>query len=268
MTKRKEKTYDELTLTDDFLFCKIMTSRKDLCIKLLETILDIKIRDIKYLNSQETIDISYDAKSVRLDVYAEDEKNSVYDIEMQTINSKNLPERSRYYQGIIDLNLIESGEDYKNLKNTFIIFICLNDPFDRDFPIYTFSNVCREDLTLQLEDGTAKIFVNANGITDNVSADMFGLLKYLKGEVVQSSQFARDLDTAVNDARKHEEWRQEFMTLQMRDQEKIEEGRMKMLFELIEKNKISVKDAAEEVDMDENAFLEEMSRTGFTVPTV
>lgn len=41
----------------------------------------------------------------------------------------NLPKRMRYYQGMIDLNILEKGENYKNLKKSFVIFICTFDLF-------------------------------------------------------------------------------------------------------------------------------------------
>ena len=69
--------------------------------------------------------MTYDGKGIRFDVYTEDEKNTVYDIEMQTTSQKDLPKRSRYYQGMVDLNLIERGAKFKQLKNSYIIFICL-----------------------------------------------------------------------------------------------------------------------------------------------
>ena len=79
----------------------------------LERILGIKISRIEYPKSQETIDISADAKSVRLDIYVEDGKETVYNIEMQTTENRNLPKRTRYYQGMIDLNILEKGDNYK-----------------------------------------------------------------------------------------------------------------------------------------------------------
>lgn len=81
---------------------------------------------------------SYDGKGVRLDVYAADDEKTVYDIEMQATSNKNLPKRSRYYQGMIDLNLIKKGEDYKTLRKSYIIFICIFDPFGK---IYTVMNL-------------------------------------------------------------------------------------------------------------------------------
>ncbi len=105
------KKYEELDITDSFMFAKVM-SNKDLCKTMLEQILNIKIREIKYLDYEDTIQISLGSKGVRLDIYVEDDENTVFNLEMQTTKYEELPKRSRYYQDIIDLNLIEKGEAY------------------------------------------------------------------------------------------------------------------------------------------------------------
>lgn len=55
------------------MFSVIMRNPR-FCKPFLERILNIKISRIEYPKSQETIDISADAKSVRLDIYVEDGK--------------------------------------------------------------------------------------------------------------------------------------------------------------------------------------------------
>ena len=100
----RTQKYHELGFVNDFMFAKVMRNRK-LCKQLLEVILDVAIEHIEYLEEQKTIDHTVDAKSVRLDVYVKDDKHTIYNVEMQTSNPKNLPKRSRYYQGMIDLNL-------------------------------------------------------------------------------------------------------------------------------------------------------------------
>ena len=138
------KNYDELTFTDDFMFCKVLENNPEICRELLEMILNVKIRKIVCTNKQKTIEITSDGKGIRLDVYLEDAENTIYDIEMQTTEQKDLPKRSRYYQGMIDLNLIERGAKYKELKKSYIIFICLSDPFKKGFPLYHFYNTCKD----------------------------------------------------------------------------------------------------------------------------
>ena len=106
---RQYKRIEELEIWDDFMFGAVM-SNKELCKHLLEIILQKKIKDIRYTELQKAINLQYDAKSIRLDVYVEDDTESVYNIEIQTTNEKNLPKRSRYYQGMIDLNVLDKGE--------------------------------------------------------------------------------------------------------------------------------------------------------------
>ena len=86
-----------------------------------------------------------DCKSVRFDIYVEDGNNTVYNIEMQTTENRNLPKRTRYYQGMIDLNILEKGENYKDLKRSFVIFVCTFDLFGERRHIYTFENRCLQN---------------------------------------------------------------------------------------------------------------------------
>ena len=216
------KNFEELEFRDDFMFGVIMRNPK-YCKPFLETILGIKISDITYPKTQETIDITANAKGVRLDVYVEDERNTVYNIEMQVTVNKNLPKRSRYYQGMIDLNVLEKGEDYKNLKRSFVIFICTFDLFSKGRHIYTFENRCIQDYEIGLGDETTKIILNTKGTMDDVTPEMKRLLDYIDGQAA-SDDFTKELETAVKSVRKNEKWRLDYMTLEMRYKELLEQG--------------------------------------------
>ncbi len=217
------KRFEELEFKDDFMFCIIMKDPK-YCKPFLETVLGVKINHIEYPSSQESIDLSLDAKSVRLDVYVEDGKGTVYNIEMQTANKYNLPKRMRYYQGIIDLNILEKGRDYRDLKKSYVIFVCTFDLFGKGRHVYTFENRCVQDLGLALGDDTVKIILNTKGTEEDVSQDMKELLDFIDGKGAGATGFTRDLEEAVQSVRKNEKWRVDYMTLQMSYQEKFEEG--------------------------------------------
>lgn len=47
------KRYEELTFTDDFMFCKILSNYEDICKDLLELILEIRIKKLVIINKQE-----------------------------------------------------------------------------------------------------------------------------------------------------------------------------------------------------------------------
>ena len=166
-----EKSFEELQIKDDFMFGVIMRDPK-FCRPFLERVLGMKIARLEYPSSQEMIDLSADAKSVRLDIYAEDGNDTVYNIEMQTVKNRNLPKRARYYQGMIDLNILEKGENYRDLKQSIIIFVCTFDLFGKGRHIYTFENRCIQDGSISFGDGTAKIMLNTKGTVDDVTPEM------------------------------------------------------------------------------------------------
>lgn len=231
--KYHTKDFGLLELSDDFMFAKVMRNQ-ELCRELLELIMGIPIERIVYSKEQKTIDISMDARSVRLDVYVADQKHTVYDVEMQNGRKEHLPKRSRYYQGMIDLNLIEKGKSYRELNPSCIIFICTFDPFREGRHIYTFENRCLQENTLQLGDGTRKIFLNARGSLDDVSEDIKAFLNYLVDQRVETA-FVDRLDHEVKRVRENKEWRREYMTLQMKLDEVYEEARKEGLEEGREK---------------------------------
>ena len=164
---------------------------------------------------------------------------------------------------MIDLNLIQKGDDYSKLNKSYIIFICLNNPFDRILHKYTFENLCLEKVSVRLNDESVKIFLTPDGTADDVSAEMADFLGYLVGKSPQSN-FAKKIDEAVIEARNSEKWRCEYMTLLMRDQENIQKGielgQMRILAKLAQDGTITIEQAAEEAGMDVQTFIESMSQ--------
>lgn len=98
--------FEDIGISDDFMFGTVMR-KPEYCKPFWETVLGIPIEKVVYPSSQKVIDLKSDARSVRLDVYAADEKHTAYNIEMQNEHCANLPKRSRYYQGMVDLNILE-----------------------------------------------------------------------------------------------------------------------------------------------------------------
>ena len=205
MTKQTilKKNYEELDFTDDFMFCKVLQNNENLCKELIELITGKKISRISFPEKQKTIEMTADNKGIRLDIYVEDDEHSVYDVEMQMTRKTNLPKRSRYYQGLIDLNLIERGEDYRKLRKSYIIFIMMDDFFDKGLHLYTFSNLCKQMPELALNDEVEKIFLCANGIADDVSEDMKEFLDFLR-ERSTKNKFTKELADAVDQVRRNE----------------------------------------------------------------
>jgi predicted transposase/invertase (TIGR01784 family) len=223
-----EKTLQELNLEDDFLFAKVMQD-KEICRKVLEKILNVPIKEVTIPSIQRTIDILYEGKGVRLDVYINDDKGTVYNVEMQRGEKKELPKRCRYYQSSLDMDLISAGEPYTTLRKTFIIFICTFDPFTDGRHIYTFENICRENPSLQLGDETTKIFLNTKGNLNDIDNEMEEFLTYVENTTdayakLASSSLVKEIHKKVIQIKHNKEMEVEYMTLMQRDREKREEG--------------------------------------------
>ena len=230
ITIPEEQLWENLKISNDFMFAKVMRN-PELCKGILERLLGIMIDHIGYPEEQKVIDIAKNSKSVRLDVYLKDERGVIYNVEIQTTNSGNLPKRTRYYQGMIDLNAIEKGADYSELPQSFVIFICTFDAFGKERWQYTFQNMCREDSKLILNDDTIKIFFNTKGTKGKISKEAKRILEFIESNTAEND-FTKRLAAEVQKIKENKEWKVEYMTLLMREREKYKEGEA----EGIEKN--------------------------------
>lgn len=218
----KEK-FKKLQIKDDFMFSTVMKN-PELCKTFLERVLNLQISNIQYSEIQKTINVSVYAKGVRLDVYVVDDKNTVYNAEMQTTTNSNLSRRARYYQGMIDMDRIQKGANYKELDCSFVVFVCTFDPFDEGRYIYTFENRCIQNTELGLGDATTKVFLNTKGTKGDITQELKILLDYMDGKE-PADKFTRDLESEVESIRKNKSWEVQYMTLEIKYQEKIAEGR-------------------------------------------
>ena len=219
------KEWEELTICDNFLFQKVMQNPR-LCKRLIEKLLCIKVKNITYPDAEKTLEISPTQKGIRLDLYVETDTGMLLDIEMQ-VSSKSidwLPKRTRYYQAMIDLNVLGKGKDYIELKKSFVIFICTFDPFPgNNRKMYTFTNLCHEQDGLELGDETVKIFLNTKGTVGKVNEDIDKFLAYVDGKAAEG-KFTQDIAAEVERLKQHNETKVEYMTLMMELKEQRREG--------------------------------------------
>lgn len=125
-----QKPVDELTFTDDGMFQAVLRN-PEICAELVERLLHIKVAHVEYPELEKTIKPFYSTKGVRLDVYLKDE-DKIIDVEMQSYPQDDLGKRTRYYQSMIDMDSLMKGQDYTELKESYVLFICKNEPFYKD----------------------------------------------------------------------------------------------------------------------------------------
>ncbi len=79
-----------------------------------------------------------------------------------------LGKRIRYYESMLNMDTLMKGQDYTLLKDSYIVFICTEDPFKDDkeihygLPCYTFKNICEENNTVDLNNKSIKVIYNAS----------------------------------------------------------------------------------------------------------
>ena len=224
------KPYEELTIQDNFIFQKVMRNKR-ICKQTIERLLDIDIKDISYPEEEKSIDIRLDSKSIRMDVYVNDDKGTVFNIEMQTSKDmEELVKRTRYYQALIDIDLLEKGQSYSALNDTYIIFICTFGVFTGNRHKYSFKNLCIEEQGLSLDDGTNKLFLSTKGTADDISKPLKYFLNYIDGKE-PADELMQEIDNEVDTIKRCDEWRRDYMTLAFEMDRKFAEGKAEGLAE-------------------------------------
>ncbi|MBR0519116.1 Rpn family recombination-promoting nuclease/putative transposase [bacterium] len=224
--RRKIKPFEKLTIQDDYLFKRIMLE-KDICIRFLESLLHIKIRDIKYIGIEKSLKETYLSKGIRLDVYVEDDNNTIYNIEMQISSDDKifLGNRIRYYQALIDSVILKRGDNYKNLKNLYIIFICPFVLFSGERQVYFFKNYCRDDKSIELQDKVTKILISTKGKEEeNLDQDLKSFIDYVDG-IITDNDFVQTVNNRIEEIKQKEIERSFYMQYELRLRDEREAGK-------------------------------------------
>ena len=134
----------KVDIRNDLMFSYVMRN-PEICTELLEVLLPgHKIARVEYIeleserdgapqaaitkarknrpDTQKALLSAIDKRGVRLDAYLDDGK-TIYNIEMQTAEYGALPQRARLYQAHIDINQLERGQNFDELRPSYVIFI-------------------------------------------------------------------------------------------------------------------------------------------------
>ena len=189
--------WDSLTFANNYVFLEVMNNKKR-CQYLIEKILHIPIKKIlQIVAERRTGSPRISSKSIRLDVYVETLDGTVIDLEMQVTGKGStiyrdkeeekverwLPLRTRYYQSLISMDMLKQGMKYRELRKSYVIFICTFDPFEKGLPVYHFTYCCKEDNTLEMGDKTENIYLNAMAADKAEDTALADFLTYVNNEV-------------------------------------------------------------------------------------
>ena len=228
MAESEATKFENLTIQSNFMFKHVM-GNKNLCQYFISNVMQCEVVDLEYIETEKELEPYFDSKCVRLDVIVVDKNNNRYNLEMQVRNVIGketklplLPKRARYYQSVMDMDMLQKGQTYDKLSPLVLVFVCAFDLFGEGRYVYTFKSRCLENLDLELANDVTTMFLNANGVAGDVTPQMVNFLEYVKTQVPNDA-YTRELEAEVARLKQDKEVRRKYMVLQaeLRDTEII-----------------------------------------------
>ena len=155
-----DKAIDEMTLFDDDLMSKVFEKNIPATELLLRIILerdDIKVISVA---GQETMKSPYPkGRSITLDILARNRKGDQFNVEVQRNTRGSNDKRARFHESMMTTRMLKEKQDFKKLKESYVIFICQHDKFKLAEPVYHIDRIVRETGEA-FQDGSHIIYVN------------------------------------------------------------------------------------------------------------
>jgi len=218
------------------LVLRIITGKKDLIITNCETQADMK---------RVT-----GARSICLDAYGIDESGQRYDLEIQRADRGADPHRARYHSSVMDVENLDAGQEFRDLPDTYTIFITEKDFYEQGEPLYLIQNVnCTTGKIFN--DGAYIIYVNG----EYRGNDELGLLMH-DFNCTEADDMHYEL---MAERTKYLKENPEGVSMMCKAMEDMRNDTViETLISLVRKGLITVKDAAVEAKISESAFVAKM----------
>lgn len=217
------KKIEDLTFIDDGMFQAVM-HEPGISEKVVENLLHVKVKKIIYPELEKPIKPFYTTKGVRLDVYLKDE-DKIIDVELQTYKQDAIGKRTRYYQSMIDIDSLMKGQDYSELLDSYVLFICNYDLFEKDkdvgfgLPCYTFKNACVENTAVSLDDKSIKVIYNASAYKAVEDKEVRDFLHFVMTNDPGENDFNKLLSNTVERLKGNDKFRSDYAAMNLHDRD-------------------------------------------------
>ena len=167
--KRKEtlEAIRKLCLLDDNLMTLVFDRNIEAAELLLNVILqrqDLRVLDV--VSQREYKNPVPGGRSITIDIYAVDGNDKVYDIEVQRASEGADVHRARFHSSMIDTKMLKSGQEFKEIHDSYVIFITANDVIGAGCSLYHVNRTI-EETGAYFNDGSHIIYVNGSYKDDN-----------------------------------------------------------------------------------------------------
>lgn len=182
---------------------------------------------------------------------------------------------------MIDMDSLMKGEDYSELKDSYILFICKQDPFKDEnkkrygLPCYTFRNICEENPAVNLNDKSLKVIYNASAYDEAKDERISAFLRFIHTNEPGKDDFSNRLSAQVEKIKDNEIFRRDYAAMNLHDRditraakrEGIAEGLLQGAAEkaieaaitLVQKYKVSPETASKDMNAPLDKVLETLS---------
>ena len=187
---KKSRRYE---FTNHIMFNLVMSSNEEICRGVLEASLGFEIGKIEQVKAEETVVPAIDARGVRFDVSAKVD-GRLFDVEMQAWPQSQLAKRVRYYQSAMDVDTLKRGASFSDLPESFVIFICKDNPLGLSEAKTTFRMRVDGPQGALLGDGRTAIILVATNWECTQDEGLRQMLRY----VAEGPQAADGTDPLVS----------------------------------------------------------------------
>lgn len=121
----------------------------------------------------------------------------------------------RYYQSLLDVDYLIRGHEYFELKKSYIIFICLYDPFGKGLPVYEFERICKQKNSIKFNDKSYFLCYNVKAFDKETSHAVREVLQFIANGKV-SGETSQMISDAVQNIKNNDKYRRENMFSSLR----------------------------------------------------
>ena len=170
------KQIQAMNLFDD-IFTSVVFKDEGACLHLVRQLMQNPKLNIVAFRTQDAIPMLI-SKSPRLDITAEDDKGTLYEIEIQRLEEPAPARRVRYYSSVMDSELLRKGVSYDKLPEVYLFYLSQKDIWQKGQTVYKLEQSLRfGDELMPYENGLHTLYVNA-AIDDG--SNIAKLMQYLK----------------------------------------------------------------------------------------
>ena len=268
--ERINNLLDKMTLFDDDLMSRVFDKNIQATQLILRIILQKDIKVISAKGQEEFKNPIVGGRNIRLDVHAIDENGHEIDIEVQCNSEGANVRRARFHSSVTDSRMLKEKQKFKELKDSYIIFIYKHDKFRKGLPVYHVDRYIGETGQL-FGDGSHIIYVNGS----YKGNDDIGRLMNDFNQPDSENIYYRELAEGVRHYKETEGGRIEMCDLVKEYAEEYAEkkaaeaekrGILSMIFTYVQRGKSTIEEGAKDADMSQSEFIKAMTAAGYKLP--